>query len=71
MFAPLFVYSYLTASVAAPRRNERGASFTEYVVLLGVVVAMVITVGFTDLGDKLAAAITAIDLGPTPADPPA
>jgi len=64
MFAPLFVYSYLTASVATTRRNERGASFTEYVVLLGVVVAMVITVGFTDLGDKLAAAITAIDLGP-------
>ena len=45
MFAPLYIYSYVTgalATVEAPRRNERGASFTEYVVLLAGIVAVVV-----------------------------
>jgi Flp pilus assembly pilin Flp len=66
MFAPLYVYSYLTASVAtaARRRDEKGASFTEYVVLLGVIVALVTTIGFTSLGTKLAGVITNLNVTP-------
>ena len=72
MFAPLFVYSYLTASIATAdrRHNERGASFTEYVVLLGVVVALVVGIGFSPLGDKITAAIAALNLSPTPPTTP-
>lgn len=68
MFAPLFVYSYLTASIATAsrRRDERGASFTEYVVLLGVVVALVVGIGFSPLGTKITAAIANLSLSPTP-----
>lgn len=64
MFAPLFVYSYLTASIASAsrRHDERGASFTEYVVLLGVVVALVVTIGFSPLGSKITAAINGLSL---------
>lgn len=70
MFAPLFMYSYLTATIATAdrRRNERGASFTEYVVLLGVVVALVVGIGFSPLGTKITAAINALSLTP-PATP--
>jgi Flp pilus assembly pilin Flp len=55
MFAPLFVYSYLTATMATREespRNERGAAFTEYVVLLAVVVAAVVGL-FATFGDSL------------------
>lgn len=67
MFAPLFVYSYLTATVASVNRrhNERGASFTEYVVLLGVVVALVVGIGFSPLGTKITTAISNLNLSPT------
>ena len=44
MFTPLYIYSYVTGALStleAPRRNERGASFTEYVVLLAAIVAVV------------------------------
>ena len=55
MFAPLFVYSYLTAAASELKvrpRNERGASFTEYVVLLAAIVA-VVTAGVIVLGDAI------------------
>ena len=55
MFAPLFVYSYLTASAVelkARPRNERGASFTEYVVLLAAIVG-VVAAGVIVLGDNI------------------
>jgi Flp pilus assembly pilin Flp len=60
MFAPLFVYSYLTATMATRethQRNERGAAFTEYVVLLAVVVAAVVGL-FATFGTSLGAEIT-------------
>lgn len=64
MFAPLFVYSYLTATVASAKshvRSERGASFTEYVVLIGAVV-VVVAAGVTLLGTKITAKINALAL---------
>jgi Flp pilus assembly pilin Flp len=51
---------------AVDRREERGAAFTEYVVLLGVIVAMIALVGFTGLGGKLADKVTSIGNGLTP-----
>lgn len=64
MFAPLYIYSYVTgalATVEVPRRNERGASFTEYVVLLAAIVA-VVAAGVVLLGDKITAKITGLTL---------
>jgi Flp pilus assembly pilin Flp len=64
MFAPLYVYSYVTgvlATLEAPRRNERGASFTEYVVLLAAIVA-VVAAGVILLGDKITAKITGLTI---------
>jgi Flp pilus assembly pilin Flp len=64
MFAPLYIYSYVTGAMAtlpSPRRTERGASFTEYVVLIGGVVAVVLA-GMLILGPKINAFVTALDL---------
>jgi Flp pilus assembly pilin Flp len=44
-----------------PRRNERGASFTEYVVLLAAIVA-VVAAGVVLLGDKITAKITGLTI---------
>jgi len=63
MFAPLFVYSYLTATLATAerRRNEQGASFTEYVVLLAAIVA-VVAAGVVLLGAKITAKLNGLTL---------
>jgi Flp pilus assembly pilin Flp len=45
---------------SAKRREERGASFTEYVVLVAVVVAFIIGIGFTGIGNALTTKITSI-----------
>jgi Flp pilus assembly pilin Flp len=64
MFTPLYIYSYVAgalATVEVPRRNERGASFTEYVVLLAAIVA-VVAAGVVLLGDKITARLTGLTL---------
>jgi len=64
MFAPLYIYSYVTGALAtleAPRRNERGASFTEYVVLLAAIVA-VVAAGVVLLGSKITAKLNGLTL---------
>ncbi|MBD8606581.1 hypothetical protein IFT73_06910 [Aeromicrobium sp. CFBP 8757] len=45
---------------AAESREERGAAFTEYVVLVGAVVAFVVAVGFGLLQTGLSTKITDI-----------
>lgn len=45
---------------AGERRDERGAAFTEYVVLVGVVVAFIALVGFSDFGGVLKDKVKAI-----------
>ncbi|KQX71857.1 MULTISPECIES: hypothetical protein [Aeromicrobium] len=45
---------------AAESREERGAAFTEYVVLLGAVVAFVLAVGFGLIQTGLTSRITDI-----------
>ena len=64
MFAPLYIYSYVTgvlSTLEVPKRSERGASFTEYVVLLAAIVA-VVAAGVILLGDKITAKITGLTL---------
>jgi Flp pilus assembly pilin Flp len=64
MFTPLYVYSYVTGALSTlevPRHNERGASFTEYVVLLAAIVA-VVAAGVILLGDKITAKITGLTI---------
>jgi Flp pilus assembly pilin Flp len=64
MFAPLYIYSYVTgalSTVKAPSRNERGASFTEYVVLLAAIVA-VVAAGVVLLGSKITAKLNGLTL---------
>jgi Flp pilus assembly pilin Flp len=55
MWSPMYTVAFMKSVLftAAERREERGAAFTEYVVLVAVVVAFVITIGFTDLGKAL------------------
>jgi Flp pilus assembly pilin Flp len=62
MWSPLYTMAFIKSVLvdAAERREERGAAFTEYVVLVGAVVAFVLLVGFTDLGNALKDKITAI-----------
>ena len=60
MFAPLFVI--LNTLVGQVRtRDERGASFTEYVVLIGAIV-LVVTAGVALLGTQITAKITGLSL---------
>ncbi len=64
MFTPLYLYSYVTGALStleAPRRNERGASFTEYVVLLAAIVA-VVAAGVLLLGSKITDRLTGLTL---------
>ena len=64
MFAPLYIYSYVTgvlATIEAPHRNERGASFTEYVVLLAAIVA-VFAAGVVLLGSTITDKLTGLTL---------
>jgi Flp pilus assembly pilin Flp len=66
MFAPLFVYSYLTATMtnaknAIAPRDERGASFTEYVVLIGAIV-VVVTAGVGLLAVKINGKVNGLTL---------
>lgn len=64
MFTPLYLYSYVTGALSTlevPRRNEHGASFTEYVVLLAAIVA-VVAAGVILLGDKITAKITGLTI---------
>ena len=64
MFAPLYIYSYVTGTLAtmeAPHRTERGASFTEYVVLLAAIVA-VVAAGVVLLGSKITAKLNGMTL---------
>jgi Flp pilus assembly pilin Flp len=51
----------MLGTLEAPRRNERGASFTEYVVLLAAIVA-VVAAGVVLLGDKITAKITGLTI---------
>jgi Flp pilus assembly pilin Flp len=62
MWSPLHTMAFIKSVLvdAAERREERGASFTEYVVLVAVVVAFVIGIGFTDLGSAITSKITEI-----------
>lgn len=55
MWSPMHTLAFVKAVLigAADRREERGAAFTEYVVLVAVVVAFVIAIGFTDIGQAL------------------
>lgn len=63
MFAPLFVYSFITATLAGAKapRDERGASFTEYVVLLAAIVA-VVTAGVIILNTSITAKLNGLAL---------
>ncbi|WP_147393644.1 hypothetical protein [Aeromicrobium endophyticum] len=65
MWSPMYTVSFITsvlfqASTAREEREERGAAFTEYVVLVSVVVALVVGVAFTPLGDALRAKVGSI-----------
>ena len=48
MWSPMHTLAFMKSVLvgAADRREERGAAFTEYVVLVGAVVAFVVFVGF-------------------------
>ncbi len=65
MWSPMYTIAFVKSVLfqATDAREERGAAFTEYVVLLGVIVAMIALVGFTGLGGKLADKVTAIGNG--------
>ena len=65
MWSPMYTIAFVKSVLfqATDAREERGAAFTEYVVLLGVIVAMIALVGFTGLGGKLAAEVTSIGNG--------
>jgi len=55
MWSPMHTLAFMKSVLvgAADRREERGAAFTEYVVLVGVVVAFIVTIGFTGIGEAL------------------
>ena len=59
MFIQQFVASVVTGT--SPRtRDERGASFTEYVVLLALIVGIIVLVLGTGLSDALDGAIDGV-----------
>lgn len=62
MWSPMYTISFITSVLfeAKTAREERGAAFTEYVVLVSVVVALVVGVAFTPLGDALRAKVGSI-----------
>lgn len=62
MRSPFYAMSFIKSVLAgtAVRREERGAAFTEYVVLVGAVVAFILAIGFTGLGTALTTKIASI-----------
>ena len=62
MWSPMYTISFITSVLfeAKTAREERGAAFTEYVVLVGAVVAIIVAIGFTGIGDALTTKISAI-----------
>jgi Flp pilus assembly pilin Flp len=62
MWSPIHAVAYVQSVLfgATERREERGAAFTEYVVLVGAVVAFVLLIGFTALGNALLTKIASI-----------
>lgn len=68
MWSPMYTISFVTSVLFQARtaREERGAAFTEYVVLVAAVVAVIVAIGFTDIGDALEEKITDIagDINP-------
>ena len=75
MWSPMYTISFITsvlvqASTAREEREEHGAAFTEYVVLVSVVVALVVGVAFTPLGTALTGKVTAIAASVTGAGNP-
>ena len=62
MWSPMYTISFITSVLfeAKTAREERGAAFTEYVVLVGAVVVAIVAIGFTGIGEALTTKITAI-----------
>ncbi|MET0822086.1 MAG: hypothetical protein ABWY58_14070 [Aeromicrobium sp.] len=62
MWSPMYTISFVTSVLFQARttREERGAAFTEYVVLVAAVVAVIVAIGFTDIGEALEAKISDI-----------
>ena len=55
MWSPMYTIAFVKSVLfqATDAREERGAAFTEYVVLVGAVVVAIIAIGFTGIGDAL------------------
>lgn len=68
MWSPMYTISFVTSVLFQARtaREERGAAFTEYVVLVAAVVGVIVAIGFTGIGDALEAKIADIagDINP-------
>ena len=62
MWSPMYTIAFVKSVLfqATDAREERGAAFTEYVVLVGAVVVAIIAIGFTGIGDALKVKITSI-----------
>ena len=70
MWSPMYTISFITsvlfeAKTAREEREERGAAFTEYVVLVSFVVALIVGIAFTPLGTALTTKLTAIGVSVT------
>ena len=69
MWSPMYTLSFVASVLFQTKetREERGAAFTEYVVLVAAVVAVIVAIGFTDLDTALKAKITSIAAKVNPA----
>ena len=62
MWSPMYTIAFVKSVLfqATDAREERGAAFTEYVVLVGAVVLVIVGVGFTPIGTALGNKVTSI-----------
>jgi len=62
MWSPMYTLAFVKSVLvgAADRREERGAAFTEYVVVVGAVIVVIVGVGFTGIGTALQTKIASI-----------
>lgn len=62
MWSPMYTIAFVKSVLfqATDAREERGAAFTEYVVLVGAVVLVIVGVGFTPIGNALTTKVGSI-----------
>ena len=62
MWSPMYTIAFVKSVLfeATEAREERGAAFTEYVVLVGAVVAFVLLISFSGLGSAITTKISSI-----------